>query len=106
MSRRTDHMTDRFQISQIILQENSNDFIIYNRQNAVPLRIYSKDLEKKIKLKLAKNFVVYDVIQNIVNNEDFKIRQEILIFQDLIYVFTKCKQEVINIYHVSKIHEH
>ena len=29
-----------------------------------------------------------------------------LTFQSLIYVLTRCKQEVINIYHVSKIYEH
>ena len=106
LSRRADHMTDKFQISQTILQKNSDDFIIYNRQNAVTLRIYNRDLKKKIKQKLAKNFVAQNVIQNIVDNKDFDIHQEILTFQDLIYVSIRCKQEVINIYHNSRIHGH
>ena len=55
------------------MQENSNDFIIYNRQNAATLRVYNKNLEKKIKQELAKNIVVQNIIQNIVDNEDFDI---------------------------------
>ena len=46
------------------------------------------------------------MIQNIINNEDFDIRQKILTFRDLIYVFTRCRQEMINIYYTSKIHGH
>ena len=88
------------------MQKNPNDFIIYNKQNAVTLRVYNKDLENKIKQELAKDIVAQNVIQNIVDNEDFNIHQEILTFQDLIYVSTRCRQEVINIYHNSKIHEH
>ena len=57
LSRRTNHMTDKLQVSQIILQKNSDDFIVYNRQNAATLRVYNKDFEKKIKLKLIKNSV-------------------------------------------------
>ena len=106
MSKRADHMTDKSQVNQIILKKNSDDFIVYNRQNAATLRVYNKNLERKIKQKLAKNIVVQNVIQNIADNEDFDIHQEILKFQDLIYVSTKCRQEVINIYHASKIHEH
>ena len=99
-------MTDKSQVNQIILQENSNNFIVYNKQNAATLRVYNRDLEKKIKQELAKNIVVQNVIQNIADNEDFDIHQEILIFRDLIYVLTRCKQKVINIYHASKIHGH
>ena len=66
-------MTDKFQISQIILEENQNNPIIYNRQNAATLRIYNKNLENKIKQELAKNFVAQNIIQNIVNNENFEI---------------------------------
>ena len=50
-------MIDKSQVSQIILQKNSDDSIVYNRQNAVTLRIYNKDFENKIKLKLIKNTV-------------------------------------------------
>ena len=46
------------------------------------------------------------MIQNIVDNEDFDIHQEIFTFQNLIYVSIRCRQEVINIYHSSRIHEH
>ena len=66
-------MTDKSQINQMILQKNSDDFIIYNKQNAVTLRVYNRNLENKIKQELAKNFVVQNVIQNIINNEDFDI---------------------------------
>ncbi len=31
LSRRADHMTDRSQVNQTILQQNQNDFIIYNK---------------------------------------------------------------------------
>ena len=106
MSKRADHMTDKSQVSQIILQKNSDDFIIYNRQNAATLRVYNRNLENKIKQELAKDFVAQNVILNIADNEDFDIHQEMLTFQDLIYVLKKCKQEVINIYHASKIHGH
>ncbi len=57
LSRRADHMTDKSQINQTILQENQNDFIVYNRQNAATLRINNRDLEKRVKLELAKNSV-------------------------------------------------
>jgi hypothetical protein len=30
-------MTDRSQINQTILQQNQNDFIVYNKQNAATL---------------------------------------------------------------------
>ena len=73
MNQRTDHMIDKSQVSQIILQENSDDFIVYNRQNAATLRIYNKDLNKKIKLKLAKNLVAQNIIENIVDNTNFKV---------------------------------
>ncbi len=75
-------MINKSQINQTILQENSNDSIIYNRQNAVTLRINNKDLEKrvKLKLKLAKNSVIQDIIKNIENNVNFKIINEILTF--------------------------
>ena len=73
-------MTDKSQVNQIILQENSNNFIIYNRQNAATLRVYNKDLEKKIKLKLAKNSIVQNITKNISENTDFEIQNEILIF--------------------------
>ena len=66
-------MTDKFQVSQIILQKNSNDFIVYNKQNAATLRVYNRNLEKKIKQELAKNIVAQNVIQNIADNEDFDI---------------------------------
>ena len=62
LSRRADHMTNKFQVNQIILQKNSNDFIVYNRQNAVTLRIYNKDLKKKIKQEIARNIVAQNVI--------------------------------------------
>ena len=45
-------------------------------------------------------------MKNIANNADFKIQNEILTFQNLIYVFTRCRQKMINIYHSSKIYEH
>ena len=106
MNKRADHMTDKSQISQTILQKNSDDFIIYNRQNAATLRIYNKDFENEIKQEFAKNFVAQNVIQNIIDNEDFDIHQRILTFQDLIYVLTRCRQKMINIYHASKIHGH
>ena len=73
LNRRADHMTDKFQVNQIILQKNSDGFIIYNRQNAATLRVYNKDLENKIKKELAKNFVAQNVIQNIADNKDFDI---------------------------------
>jgi len=106
LSRRADHMTDRSQINQTILQQNQNDFIVYNRQNAATLRIYNQDLEKRIKLELAKNSVIQNIIENIADNANFEITNEILTFQDLIYVSTRCRQELIDDYHRSMIHEH
>ncbi len=91
LSRRADHMTDKSQVNQTILQENSDDSIVYNRQNAATLRINNKDLEKRVKLKLAKNSVAQDIIKNIENNVNFEIINEILTFQDLIYVSTRCR---------------
>jgi len=99
-------MTDRSQVNQTILQENSNDSIVYNRQNAATLRIDNKDLEKQVKLELAKNSVAQDIIKNIKNNANFEIINEILTFQDLIYVSTRCRQEMINDHHKLMIHEH
>ncbi len=106
LSKRADHMTDRSQINQTILQENSDDSIVYNRQNAATLWINNRDLEKWVKLKLAKNSVAQDIIKNIKNNANFEIINEILTFQDLIYVSTRCRQEMINDHHKSMIHEH
>ncbi len=106
LSRRADHMIDKSQINQTILQQNQNDFIVYNKQNAATLWIYNQDLEKWIKLKLAKNSVAQNIIKNIADNVNFEITNEILIFQDLIYVSTRCKQEIINDYHELMIHEH
>ena len=91
LSRKADHMTDKSQINQIILQENSDDSIVYNRQNAVTLQINNRDLEKWVKLKLTKNSVAQDIIKNIENNANFEIINEILTFQDLIYVSTRCR---------------
>ena len=45
-------------------------------------------------------------MKNIADNENFEVQNEILTFQDLIYVLTRCKQEIINIYHSLKIHKH
>ena len=70
------------------------------------LRIYNQDLEKRIKLELAKNSVTQNIIKNIADNANFEIINEILTFQDLIYVSTRCKQEIINNYHKLMIHEH
>ncbi len=106
LSRRADHMTDKSQVNQTILQENSDDSIVYNRQNAATLQINNRDLEKRVKLELAKNSVAQDIIKNIENNVNFEIINEILTFQDLIYVLTRCKQEMINNHHKSMIHEH
>jgi len=99
-------MTDRSQVNQTILQENSDGSIVYNRQNAVTLRIDNRDLEKRVKLKLAKNSVAQDIIENIENNANFEVINEILIFQDLIYVSARCRQEMIDNHHKSMIHEH
>ncbi len=99
-------MTDKSQINQTILQQNQNDFIVYNKQNAATLRIYNQDLEKRIKLKLAKNSVAQNIIENIADNANFEIINKILTFQDLIYVSTRCRQEIISDYHESMIHEH
>jgi len=99
-------MTDRSQVNQTILQQNQNDFIVYNKQNAATLRIYNRDLEKRIKLELAKNSVAQNIIENIADNANFEITNEILIFQDLIYVSTRCRQEIIDNYHKSIIHKH
>ena len=106
LSRKADHMTDKSQINQTILQQNQDDFIVYNRQNAATLRIYNQDLEKRIKLKLAKNSVTQNIIKNIADNANFEIINKILTFQDFIYVSTRCKQEIISDYHESIIHEH
>ncbi len=106
LSERADHMTDRSQVNQIILQQNQDNFIVYNKQNAATLQIYNKNLEKWIKLKLAKNSVAQNIIENIADNANFEITNEILIFQDLIYVSTRCRQEMIDDYHESMIHEH
>ena len=106
LSRRADHMTDRSQVNQTILQENSDNSIVYNRQNAVTLWINNKDLKKRVKLKLAKNSVAQDIIKNIENNMNFEIINEILTFQDLIYVSTRCRQKMIDDHHKSMIHEH
>ncbi len=99
-------MTDKSQINQIILQENSDDLIVYNKHNAATLQINNKDLKKWVKLKLAKNLVAQDIIKNIKNNMNFEIINEILTFQDLIYVSTKCKQKMINDHHKLMIHKH
>ena len=45
-------------------------------------------------------------MKNIADNINFKIQDKILVFQDLIYVSTRCRQEVIDIYHSLKIYEH
>ncbi len=84
-------MTDRSQINQTILQKNSDDSIVYNRQNAVTLQINNRDLKKRVKLELAKNSVAQDIIENIENNANFEIINEILTFQNLIYVSTRCR---------------
>ncbi len=99
-------MTDKSQVNQTILQQNQDDSIVYNKQNAATLWIYNQNLEKWIKLKLAKNSVAQNIIENIADNMNFEITNEILTFQDLIYVFTRCRQEIINDYHKSMIHEH
>ncbi len=99
-------MTDRSQVNQTILQENSNDSIVYNRQNAATLRIDNRDLEKRVKIELAKNSVAQNIIENIENNANFEIINEILTFQDLIYVSARCRQKVIDDHHKSMIHEH
>ncbi len=99
-------MTDRSQVNQTILQENSDDSIIYNRQNAATLRIDNRDLEKRVKLELVKDSVAQDIIENIENNANFEIINEILTFQGLIYVSTRCRQKVIDDHHKSMIHEH
>ncbi len=57
LSRRADHMIDKLQINQTILQENLNDSIVYNKQNVATLQINNKNLEKWVKLKLMKNSV-------------------------------------------------
>ncbi len=106
LSRKADHMTDKSQVNQTILQENSNDSIVYNKQNAATLQINNRDLEKWVKLELAKNSVAQDIIENIKNNANFEIINEILTFQDLIYVSTRCRQEMIDDHHKSMIHEH
>ncbi len=106
LSRRANHMTDRSQVNQTILQENFDDSIVYNKQNAATLQINNRDLEKRVKLKLAKNSVAQDIIKNIENNANFKIINEILTFQDLIYVSTRWRQEMIDDHHKSMIHEH
>ncbi len=106
LSRKADHMIDRSQINQTILQQNQNDFIVYNKQNAATLWIYNWDLEKWIKLKLAKNSVTQNIIKNIADNANFEIINEILTFQDLIYVSTRCRQKIISDYHESMIHKH
>ncbi len=106
LNKRADHMTDRSQINQTILQQNQNNFILYNKQNAATLWIYNWDLEKWIKLELAKNSVAQNIIKNIADNANFEIINEILTFQDLIYVSTRCRQEIISDYHESMIHEH
>ncbi len=84
-------MTDKSQVNQTILQKNSDDLIVYNKQNAATLRINNRDLEKQVKLELAKNSVAQDIIKNIENNVNFEIINEILTFQDLIYVSTRCR---------------
>ena len=99
-------MTDKLQINQIILHENSDNSIVYNRQNVTILQVYNKDLEKKIKLKLAKNLIAQNIMKNIADNADFKIQDKILTFQNLIYVFIRCKQKMINIYYSLKIYKH
>ncbi len=99
-------MTNRSQVNQTILQENSDDSIVYNRQNAITLRINNRDLERRVKLELAKNSVTQDIIENIENNANFEIINEILTFQSLIYVSTRCRQEMIDDHHKSMIHEH
>ncbi len=106
LSRRADHMIDKSQINQTIWQENQNDFIIYNKQNAATLWINNRNLEKWVKLKLAKNSVAQDIIENIEDNVNFEIINEILTFQDLIYVSTRCRWKMINDHHKSMIHEH
>ena len=53
-----------------------------------------------------KNSVAQNIIENIADNMNFEITNEILTFQDLIYVSTRCKQEIINNYHKLMIHEH
>ena len=55
------------------MQKNLNDSIIYNEQNAVTLRVYNKDLEKRIKQELAKNSIAQKIIENIIENTDFEI---------------------------------
>ncbi len=106
MSRRANHIIDKLQINQTILQKNLNDSIVYNKQNAATLWINNRDFKKWVKLKLAKNSVTQNIIENIKNNVNFEIINEILIFQDLIYVSTRCKREITNDYHKSMIHEH
>jgi len=53
-----------------------------------------------------KNSVTQNIIENIADNANFKVINEILTFQDFIYVSTRCKQEVINDHHESMIHEY
>ena len=41
LSKKADHITDKSQINQTILQQNQNNFIVYNKQNAATLWIYN-----------------------------------------------------------------
>ena len=45
-------------------------------------------------------------MKNIADNINFEIQNKILVFQDLIYILTRCKQEIINIYYSLKVHKH
>ena len=99
-------MINKSQVSQTILHKNQDDSIFYNRQNAATLQIYDRNLEKKVKQELTRDSVVQNIIENIINNLNFEFTNKILIFQSLIYIFTRCKQEMINDYHESRVHEH
>ena len=68
LSRKANHITDISQVNQIILQKNSDNFIVYNRQNTVTLRVYNKNLEKRTNQELVKNLVAQNIKKNIVKN--------------------------------------
>lgn len=107
LSRRTDYLKDKPKTIQAILRTDTEGNLEYNRHViAATLTIENRDFENKVRQALEQDTIAAEIMSDPENHQGFQVYNRLLLFEGLIYVPTKCRQELVDNFHSSQIHGH
>ena len=106
LSQWANYLQDKSVISHVILWENKQENMSFNKQFNLTIQIKDNVFKNEIRKALKNNKLAQQVLQNIRDHESFEKEKGLLLFQGLIYVPVSLQRKLIEESHFNKTHSH